>query len=393
MIAIGGCAHHGKTLGEFQGEAWEHYRAVEALDSIESSSPKDAVKGYEAILAKENNIDLPMNRYQETLQKALQKIQQDPNGTDLPEEAAFGIPEIYARHLQTAVKAHQGLARVYLKQGQLPKAEEHATAAVDLLLKRANSPAFMTERLIESYGILKDIYEKQGKIGKALTQRLIKDLLNDHLNSEGGTLDFYAEKDLFYGTGSIPFNNAEALLIQTQSYRDQKAFSTTMAVIGGVMQANAAFQQFNAGQALAKSGGVMTPQVQMAQMNAQFAQFQTQTFTTMVKMDAGQNKGLDLKTTPWAVPTFSQQLVDPRMGVNSRGIVKGFATDVATIGGGAALQQSAQQMIQRLDALPTVQSGEDTTGIVQQVGQFAEVFNGFLSQVQDIRANQSAVLH
>jgi hypothetical protein len=108
-----------------------------------------------------------------------------------------------------------------------------------------------------------------------------------------------------------------------------------MAVMGGVMQANAAFQQFNAGQALADSGGVMTPQVQMAQMNAQFAQLQAQTFTKLVKMDADRTRDLDLKTTSSAVPTFGQQLVDPRMGVNSRTIVKDFATNAATAGGSA----------------------------------------------------------
>jgi tetratricopeptide (TPR) repeat protein len=392
LIVIGGCAHV-RTLGEFQGQAWEQYRTVEALTSIEPSDPEKAVKGYEAILAQTSKVEYPINRYQETLQKALETIQKDPDGADLPEEAALGVPEIYARRLQTAVKAHHGLARVHVKQGNLPKAEEHATAAVDLLLKRSNSPAFMTERLIESYGLLKSIYEQQGKTGKALIQRLNQDLLLDHLKSEGGILDFYAEKDLFYGAGSNPYSDAERLLSEVNSYRVDKVLSKTMAVAGGVMQANAAFQQFNAGQALADSGGVMTPQVQMAQMNAQFAQLQAQTFTKLVKMDAERTRDLDLKTTSSAVPTFGQQLVDPRMGVKSRTIVKDFAANAATAGGGSALQQNAQQVIIHLNTLPTVQGGEDMTKIIQQVGQFTEVFNGFLSVVQDIRGHQLTNSH
>jgi TPP-dependent indolepyruvate ferredoxin oxidoreductase alpha subunit len=85
--------------------------------------------------------------------------------------------------------------------------------------------------------------------------------------------------------------------------------------------------------------------------------------------------------------------VDSRMGVNSRTIVKDFATNAATAGGGSALQQNAQQVINHLNTLPTVQGGEDVTKIVQQVGQFTEVFNGFLSVVQDIRSNQSPNSH
>lgn len=130
----------------------------------------------------------------------------------------------------------------------------------------------------------------------------------------------------------------------------------------------------------------MTPQVQQMQMNAQLAQFQVQMFTAMVKMGAGQTTALDVNASPWGLPTFSQQLVDTKSGVNSRGIVKTFASEAAKAGGMATLAQGAQQVIRAVDALPTVQTTSDSQSIVKSVESFAGVFNNFLAQVQEINA-------
>lgn len=95
-------------------------------------------------------------------------------------------------------------------------------------------------------------------------------------------------------------------------------------------------------------------------------------------------KGLDLWLTPWGMQSFGQQLVDPRLGADTRGAVKAFATEAAA-GGPPALQQSAKQVIQAVDGLPTMQATSEPQAIVKSVESFAGIFNNFLAQVQEIR--------
>lgn len=129
----------------------------------------------------------------------------------------------------------------------------------------------------------------------------------------------------------------------------------------------------------------MTPEVQIAHMNAQMAQMQSQLFMTMMAAQTRAGpKALQVNTTPWAIPTFTQQLVDPKQGANTPTIMKGFATNSAQVGG-APYQAGAQQVNQAVDDLmPYRQSGK-VDGAAAQVEKFAEVFNAFLTQVQEIK--------
>lgn len=384
-----GCAPTlSKTPMDLRGQAWEAFRAVEAAKVLEHSSPQEARKAYENALQEEAKFGQSFQYYQGILQSALAGMQ-GGGGQTLPDEAALGFPDVYARHVLRVVKAHQGIARAHAAQGRWNDAEKHATEAVEIMGKRAHAPFFRLQSHIESYQLLQEIHAKQGKVGKALMAKLNVDLLQDHLESDGGGEDFIVEKAFFYGdAASNQFQAAQQFISGVNQYRMQQHQAQAMTVAGGMMAANAALQQGLAQSALARSGGAMTPQVQTAQMNAQMAQMQSQMFTAMVAALTGAgSKALQASSTPWAIPTFTQQLVDPKQGLNTPTIMKGFATNVVQTGG-ASYQSVAQQVTQAVEALmPYRQSGK-VDGAAAQVEKFAEVFNAFLTQVQEIKAGK-----
>jgi hypothetical protein len=281
----------------------------------------------------------------------------------MSQEAALGFPDIYALHLLAAVTAHQGIARIKRDQNQWSEAEKHALDAIDIMAKRAHSPHLRVVSQIESYRLLHDICSKQGKVGRALMAKLNADLLLDHVDSEGGVDDFYIEKVLFYGDAAQrQFASTQQFISGVNQQRLQEHNAQLMAAVSAVTAANAALQPNSA---LAQS------QLQMVNVAA----------SMVARVEA---KSISSKGTPWALPTFTQQLVDPKQGLNTPDIVKGFASSAAQAGG-TSYQAGAQQVTQAVDSLTPYRQTGKVDGAAGQVEKFAEVFNAFLVQVQDIR--------
>lgn len=386
-VSVGCAPTLSKTPMQLRGDAWQAFRAVDAAREVESSNPQEAIQVYEKSLQEEAKFGQPFRHYQTILQGALSEMQGSSGRQTLSEEAALGFPDVFARHLLTTVKAHQGIGRAHAVQGHYPEAEKHATEAVEIMAKRAHAPFFQLQSHIESYQLLQDVHIKQGKVGRALMAKLSVDLLRDHLESKGGADDFFVEKALFYGEAAQnQFASVDQFVSGVNQQRIDQHNAQIMAVTGGMMAVNAALQSSMASSALAQSGGVMTPQVQMAQMNAQIAQMQSQVFMALVAAQVEATpKTLQANSTPWAIPTFSQQLVDPKQGANTPTIMKGFAINAAQVGGGS-YQAGAQQVTQAVDALTPYRQFGKTEGAAAQVDKFAQVFNSFLTQVQEITA-------
>lgn len=114
-------------------------------------------------------------------------------------------------------------------------------------------------------------------------------------------------------------------------------------------------------------------------------QMQSQMFMTLMAAQAGAGpKALQANATAWAVPTFNQQLVDPKQGANTPSIMKSFATNAAQAGG-SSYQAGAQQVTQAVDALTPYRQSSKVDGATAQVETFAEIFNAFLTQVQETK--------
>lgn len=382
-----GCIKESKYFHDYQGVANKDIGRVEQAIVLEKDQPQEAIALYTTVMDSSGRIEYRLEHYVQELLASLTKLQEGDDSASLSETAALGIPRIYLRNLKAVVGAHQGLARVSLKEEKATEAGEHATQAITLVRQRGGPfPAFSGRSLKISYDLLQQIEDLQGKPGKALIAKLNSALLADHEASEGGILDFYVEKIAIAGeTAQKQYSEGEKFVHSVNVHRRDKNFQTAMAISGGLMMANSALQSSLASQAMAKSGGVMTPQVQMAQMNAQMAQMQMVMFTALVKMDAGTTTGLDIGANPWGVPTFAQQLVNAKMGIHSRNIVKTFATEANSLGGTATFAQGAQQVIQAVDGLPIMQATSDPQAIMKSVESFAGVFNSFLVQVQEIK--------
>lgn len=361
---LGGCGPTlSKTPKDLRGDAWDAFRAVEGAKKLEQSNPKEAATIYERAIQNETKFGQPFQHYQTLLQGSAAAMQNGSAGTILPQEASLGFPDVYARHLLTAVCAHQGLARVHALQGRLSDAEKHATDALDIMTNRGHSPFFRAQSQVESYRILQEIYSNQRKVGRALLAKLNADLLGDHLASEGGTEDFFVEKALLHGEmAENQFGAVQQYVTGVNLHRLQQHNAQIIAATSALTAANASLQP-----------------------NSAIARSQMQMMNIATSMAArAETKSLSLKGTPWVIPTFTQQLLDPKQGANTPTIMKGFASNAAEAGG-ASYQAGAQQVTQAVDELNPYRQSGNIDGAAAKIENFAEAFNAFLTQVQEIK--------
>lgn len=391
LFAIGVLAGCGSS---FYGESFKgsidtfHIRGL-LFDAkaIERESPDEAIRMYKEAIAA-SRVEHTFDFYQPQLEQAVVELQRHPDTAQPSDEAMLGLRTSYDGKVGNWVKGWQGLARVYERKQNLHETQSALAEALSISKQFVMSvdPYHATRLMNESYESLAEAEAKTGHTGKALVANLSAQLLDEYMRS-----DAYRKDQKIAAESTKVYMKVSNLILEVDRYRMEKEQARVSATIGAVMtglvQANAVWSQMQATQSLAESGGVLTPQAQMAQMNAQLAQFQVQVFSSMVKMEAGQNKGIDMMASPLALPTFARQLVDPQMGTNSRRMIKTFAAEAATVGATPVLQQGAQHLIREVDGLPTFQTNSNAQVLTQRVGQFAEVFNTFVNQVAEVKAS------
>ena len=385
-LTLSGCAHTPIIDGAyFRAPSNAALHMVETAEKLADSNVGEAFAQYQQALTLEK-LDHAFPDYQKQLGEELQAYQDSVGKSGISKQARLGIPEVYARQVLANVKAHQGLARIYLVRHDWAMAEAEATEAITVMKRCPFCPYSHAKSLQESNRILEQVYRAQKATGKALIRKLTADLLEDHLRSEGGIEDFYIEKKVLLGeTNQKSVAEIERLYQSVMQYQSKQQAATVNAIAGGLLAVNAGVQQGLAQSALADSGGVMTSQVQMAQLNAQLATMGSTLFTALaVSQAAGGHKALEANETPWAIPTFAQQLVDPKQGKNTPDIMRGFAATVSQTGG-SSYRTGAQQITQAVDALQQLRNNSTPHGLDTEVKKFAETFNAFLIQVQEIK--------
>lgn len=274
-----------------------------------------------------------------------------------------------------------------MAQGKLTEAEKNFMAVVEIIGKYAQVlPATAPAKLRDAHHAFEEVHGKQGQLGKALIAKLNVDLLTDHLASEQGAEDFYLEKEYLFG------KKPEKQWQEVEKYIDRKVHARrsedrakSAAMYNSLMSTYATLEQMKAASALASSGGVLTPDVMKAQNDALIAQMQSQLVSAMTSAQASSGlPGSQVSMTPWSIPSFGQQLVDPKYGEETPAIMNRFATSAVQVGG-TSFQAGAQQMTQQVDALMPYRQSGNLNGAATQVEKFAEVFNAFLTQVQEIK--------
>ncbi len=382
VIAADSC---GASPEVCEWSSWHLFIDTLALRPQEATDPGQARAHYQELLQARPPLS-PINIHRAALHDFLRTIEESSVRVPITFDAAFGHPRIYAREVLGRIQAYEGVARTHVTQGSMLEAEQSVKALVEFLTRYGQVfPALSPVKLRDAHQLLEEVYRKQGRTGRALIAKLNVDLLNDHLSSEGGVEDFYLEKEYLYGQEAT--KQITAIEKYIEAHRKQisaKEAAQTKALMSSFMTAYATVQQVQAALALADSGGVLTPGVQQAMMNAQVAQLAASITQSAIAASANAQKSFDVASTPWALPTFSQQLLDPRAGVNPQGVIKDFTGEVVKAGG-ASYQAGAQQLTQQVDALMPYRQSSKVDGAAAQVEKFAEVFNAFLSQVQEIR--------
>lgn len=380
-LSFSGCMTYARDAAYVRGKSNEALRTVESIQAGEADSPNSALKKYQRFL-ETAKIDQEYSYYQQRLASSLPVIQANPHA-ELPDDAALGFPDIFWRWLQATVKAHQGLARIYLSQKNFAEAEAEAVTAIKLIKLCQFCPDTVTRSLLESNRILQEIDTARGEMGKAIVRKLDADLLEDHLNSDGGADEFYAEKAvLFSGRNRKQFEDVQKFFDGVNKTRRQEKLQTLDTMQSALVMANATFQPMMT-QSLVKSGA-MTPQ--MAQFQNTLTQIQTQVMTSSLQGQTLQGMALNVGASPLGIPGFFAQLVDPRMGANTPDIIKQFAREAIRVGGAVfGLEAEANQVTQAVDDILRYREMIKAGGSTEQISQFGELFSRFASRVEGIR--------
>lgn len=153
-------------------------------------------------------------------------------------------------------------------------------------------------------------------------------------------------------------------------------------VAGAMLQATSQLQQMQTNYALQRSGGVVTPQIRMMQMNTMLAQ----NTLNMVSANSNyQNTGF-YSLNPGTSIQVLQQLINPSAGRNPRGIIKGFIRDVVKSTADRTVIGKAQRTLGQLDNVRQSGSKGDIQGALQSANQFLTAFNELQSDVEEIRS-------
>jgi hypothetical protein len=384
------CSTTSLPTGPFalRDRVYEQFSFVQNIQGHEENEPQGTEQAYQTELARFGWFSKTFPEYQESLKRLLESMGDEKVSTVLSDEAMAGFPIVFSLHLTSVATSHQGLARLYYAQGNLGKAEDHAIRARDAMSKRAHSRPFAAKNLVVTYNPLDAIYTRQGRTGRAIIEKFKGAMMADYLGSVGFKEDAILEQEYFKGEqAEHQFYEIAGYINDVNKFRFQSADATRKALMAGAMQGLlqgfAAYQNVMAVQALQNSGGVMTSEVLLAQFNAQIATQVAQNYAA--KFNSLETvKSFDGSTVSAMIPSLSQQLIDSRVGANAPTLVKDF-TATAAEAGGASYEPGAQQVASAVDALMPYRQSGNLDGAAARVEQFAEVFNAFLTQVQEIK--------
>lgn len=349
-----GCAGsvYNESFIEHSAKSTNAWVINEEAKKLEATAPDQSFLKYQQVV-RSATIHHQYEYYQAKLDQAAEAMQSSMN-RPVSEEETFGLFTEYERYVRQIIDARLGLARVYMNKQAYREARAEVQQAVITVsqIGTAGGMRYLAnmELLPKIYHLLIDIETRAEVSGRVHIAKLNKQGLEGYGRSQLATNDRRTNKSL----REAQYDFAERCLY----FREQTKCTSAVKMM--------------------KEAGATAGSTAAVPSEAALVRFQTELLGTT-------SKGLDLWLTPWGIQSFGQQLVDPRLGADTRGAVKAFATE-ASAGGTPALQQSAQQVIQAVDALPTVQTTSDPQAIAKGVESFAGVFNAFLAQVQEIKA-------
>ncbi|MBI5244156.1 MAG: hypothetical protein HY922_10860 [Elusimicrobia bacterium] len=352
---------------------------MSALRETEKRDPATAAKKYADILGRVSGFNQPISYYQDKLKSALKSLK-NSNQAVLSEDVIAAFPYYFDQRLATLVNSHMGMARCYWAQEKADAAEGEAKQAL-AGLKRAQSPFFLAKHTLEAQRLLKSIYDKKGLPGKALMAKLNADLMDDYLHSKQSARDFFLEKQCLWDAKER-VAEVDRFVDNVNEKRMANLNQRLNAFASALGQVSSGLQQAQINDAMSRSGGQVTPQIQMMQWNKLLTDINVK---TLQGQGAQAGPSVDAALNPMSNLTVVGQLVNPDMGVNPQGLIKTFASAAAQLSGSESVKKAAQSVSSLVDAVVSVRQGNDMKKTEESVAKFAEAFTGFQAQVEGIQ--------
>lgn len=350
---LGACVHVPR-LETLTTNVSNQVAAAKQAQQIETAKPQAAAEVYNRILS-QWLVYKPRGDYMRQFSAELSQISSASTPTFAP-DSVFGLAHVYDWAVEANARARIGLARLANARGDASNAEKHARRALQFLNREWGVSPLVRARLdLECYSVLEDVYTKSGQQMRALKARLGADLLRAYLS------DTQAQRDAQDATRVAADDEKKMKAIdefteQVNSQRTSNALAAAVAVMGAVSVGLSTVQQIQINDALAKSGGRVTPEIQQMQASKAVNDFNIQ----MMSLNPDFKRGADMASvalSPLQNITISRQLVNPDYGRAAPQIIKAFAASVAAVSGDERVKQAAALVSSSVDGVVAARVG------------------------------------
>ena len=352
-MALGACVHVPR-LETLTTSVSEQVAAAKKAQQIETTKPQAAADVYNRIL-NEWLVYKPRTDYMRQFATELSQISSASTPTFAP-DSVLGLAHVYDWAVEANARARIGLARLANARGDVANAEKHARRAMQFLNRDWGTSPLVGARLqVDCYAVLEDVYTKSGKPVRALKARLGADLLRSYLSDAQAQRDAQDEKRMA-AEDDKRMKTIDEFTDKVNSQRTSNALAAATAVLGAVSVGLSTVQQIQINDALAKSGGRVTPEIQQMQASKAVNDFNIQ----MMSLNPDFKRGADMASvalSPLQNITISRQLVNPDYGRAAPQIIKAFASSVAAVSSDQRVKQAAAMVNSSVDGVVAARAG------------------------------------
>lgn len=369
FIALCGCmAPFSGTIGSHSETAKAAVQTISGTAAQETSSPDKAEQIYRQFLRENANFK-KIDFYRKQMETELDQLQKSDNVV-LSKDSVFAFPYYYRMQLDAITDAHLGLARIARARGNINMATTEALTARKWVADYSVWQYHRAQSLVKVSETLATLYTAAGETGKALNAKLDKDLFIDYMASKQGIKDRFAEKQDFL-TAYDKRMELDKIIEDINKTREKKNDQQGFAFLQNAMQLTAAYAQTGAS---SYSGGAAASQQFAAQMQV----------LNMVNSMVASDGTSSVKSAAPVDFTLAGQFINPDAGVQTRDIIRLFATTAAGLSGKDEIRKNADTVIRLMDGISEIRQGVDSGNKVEQVGHFIKALDTLKNEMDTI---------
>ena len=349
-LALGGCFAVARDpsahLGDQAGRA-------EKLQRLQRGGDAREIRKLRKYLEEEASFDAPLSHYAQVRDAELSQLG-DSKRAKFSFDAASGVPAVYRLRLETALRAQLRLATLLLEQGQPEPALAQVHAALARTQRQSVTRIERARWSRECFTLAEQIHERRGDLGAARAAKLQSDLVSDYLRSPAAAADYLDEGSVYDDIGRKQLAQSDQVVIGTNSARLRAQLERNRRIEAAVAGASAAAVRSAASAQLDDNGGVVTPEIERAQVYAE-----------MLDTQAAAIGAVGTSALPRALalaPTVSDviltQFAEPSLRVDALSLVREFAKEIPGLVGRPDLAEVAERTLQLADEVEKVAKGD-----------------------------------